>query len=373
MFEFLKLYKNFILISGILPTLLYAPYANASQAEDIHICVNAGAKHANLQLNELTAEYESNFISDNVVIWPGIKCDIRFGGVYNLEINGQNYVYRGFAGEHLYNLNAAFEAATASTIDRLKSRISLLEGRMEFTTKELQGENASPETAFEYIKKGLEEPIQLNDILSDLRTSTDRLTKSNSLEKSKRDTKKTNKSDNSEQQTPKARPTSDSTPSTYYVNTRSLKERLSPSLKGKVTNVIYSGQKVEVYENVDGWARVSKYYDGAVEGVSGQVARWVSLQHLSTTRPAEPITAVNSAVGEAIKKSDDYDLYQKVFEAATQQLIDSKQCNLEELKEYGGWVRSATQKPKLIFFTYCGGSHRDNRIYLDAETGSVFR
>ena len=50
-------------------------------------------------------------------------------------------------------------------------------------------------------------------------------------------------------------------PGAYYVKETVLEERLAPSTDGSVTNRIYRGQKVEVFEIKDGWARVSKFYD----------------------------------------------------------------------------------------------------------------
>lgn len=76
-------------------------------------------------------------------------------------------------------------------------------------------------------------------------------------------------------------------PGTYYVKETVLKERLAPSATASVTNRIYRRQKVVVFEIRNGWARVSKYYDGAVEGKGGQVARWVPASGLSFSQPAE--------------------------------------------------------------------------------------
>jgi hypothetical protein len=76
-------------------------------------------------------------------------------------------------------------------------------------------------------------------------------------------------------------------PSSYYVKENVLEERLAPSNKGNVTNRIHRGQKVEVFELKNDWARVSKYYDGSVEGQNGQVARWVLAAGLSTKQPEE--------------------------------------------------------------------------------------
>lgn len=71
----------------------------------------------------------------------------------------------------------------------------------------------------------------------------------------------------------------------YYVNSDSLNVRLAPNIQGKKTNTLYKRQKVDVYEISDGWARISDYYDGSLEGLHGQVARWVYGEYLSKNKP----------------------------------------------------------------------------------------
>lgn len=39
----------------------------------------------------------------------------------------------------------------------------------------------------------------------------------------------------------------------------------------------------------------------------------------------------------------------------------------------GGWVKSSNHRNQPIYFTYCGGSTVANRLYLNAETGEIFR
>lgn len=78
------------------------------------------------------------------------------------------------------------------------------------------------------------------------------------------------------------------TPGTYYVIADILNVRLAPSPKAKITNRIYRQEKIVVYEVKNGWARISKYYDGWIEGVpQRKVARWVAAKYLSPTRPVD--------------------------------------------------------------------------------------
>lgn len=52
----------------------------------------------------------------------------------------------------------------------------------------------------------------------------------------------------------------------YYVTSDDLNVRLTPDKSGKITNTLYKRQKVEVFEVKGNWARISRYYDGGVEG-----------------------------------------------------------------------------------------------------------
>lgn len=72
----------------------------------------------------------------------------------------------------------------------------------------------------------------------------------------------------------------------YYVTAPTLKVRLAPNGGGKITNRLHRQERVDVLEVRNGWARISRYYDGRTEGLSGDVARWVSLNHLSKQRSA---------------------------------------------------------------------------------------
>jgi hypothetical protein len=76
-------------------------------------------------------------------------------------------------------------------------------------------------------------------------------------------------------------------PGSYYVKADVLDERLGPQDSARSTNRIYRGQRVDVFEVRGGWARVSQFYDGAIEGLSGQVARWVKASGLSATEPSK--------------------------------------------------------------------------------------
>lgn len=163
-------------------------------------------------------------------------------------------------------------------------------------------------------------------------------------------------------------------PGDFYVSSGKLNVRLAPNKTGKITNTLYQRQKVEVFEIKDGWARISRHYDGAAEGLSGNVSQWVFAKYLSANRAAEERTPnSNSPVAKAIKSSEDFSKYQSVFVSASDKLINSGKCTLGDFRQMGGWMRSSNHKPKPVYFTYCGGMAEGIRIYLDAVTGKTFQ
>lgn len=163
-------------------------------------------------------------------------------------------------------------------------------------------------------------------------------------------------------------------PGDYYVTSDETNERLSPNKTGRVTNTLFKRQKVTVLELKDGWARVSKYYDGKVEGMQGQVARWVEAGALSTDRPAdEKVDGVDRALGDALKESDNFGQYKKVFIEASRKLVAERTCSLTGFKSAGGWMKSTQYPSNTVYFVYCGGTAKNNRLYLDVNTLNTFR
>ncbi len=160
----------------------------------------------------------------------------------------------------------------------------------------------------------------------------------------------------------------------YYVSSETLDVRLAPNDGARVTNTLYEKQKVDVLEIKDGWGRISRYYDGTIEGEEGVVARWVLMSRL-TGRPISIQQSSNqepSRLELAIRSSDNFTTYRNAFINASRKLLDEGKCDLGDFQEMGGWVRSSNYKPKPVFFTYCGGMSKENRIYLNAKTGQLF-
>ncbi|MCP4469419.1 MAG: hypothetical protein GY815_01820 [Gammaproteobacteria bacterium] len=89
--------------------------------------------------------------------------------------------------------------------------------------------------------------------------------------------------------------------------------------------------------------------------------------------PAGENIAVSSRILEAMKSSDDLPKYRNTFAWVSAKLVDSGTCKLSGFRDIGGWWRSAAHKPSPVYYTYCGGGSNNDRIYVNAVTGEIFR
>jgi hypothetical protein len=176
-----------------------------------------------------------------------------------------------------------------------------------------------------------------------------------------------------------------------WVTVDRLHRRTCPDERCGSVGTLFFRDKATIYEESMGWARISKVYDASCKGgrseyvdagnakcepsngiVNGQFAEWVSLQYLSAERPADPAAGATGDFA-LVSGSDDYQTYKNVFAKAATDLIASGRCTRTDFVEMGGWIKSANHRTEPIYFTYCGGMRIENRLYLDASTGRVFR
>ncbi|WP_341861453.1 SH3 domain-containing protein [Gymnodinialimonas sp. 57CJ19] len=177
----------------------------------------------------------------------------------------------------------------------------------------------------------------------------------------------------------------------YWVISDRLNRRTCASQSCGIVGQLFFREGVVVREQNAGWARITQPYDAAcvggqsayvdsgngacdpANGISdGAFAEWVSLAHLSRTRPDDPAAGA-SGVEELIAGSDDFASHRAAFAAAAQSLIGQGRCTAQDFRDMGGWVASSSHRGQPIYFTYCGGATVANRLYLNAQTGEVFQ
>lgn len=174
-----------------------------------------------------------------------------------------------------------------------------------------------------------------------------------------------------------------------YVTVENLNKRTCPSSECGITGQALLNNRLKIFEKQDGFARVTDYYNACDNGVhdfvdqgnsnctvengmkDGLFAEWVSLDYLSL----EEKTPSNSLDLDyaLVAGSDDYSKYKDSFLNASQKLISNGTCTEKEIREDIWWKSTTTYASSPVYFIYCGSSHTSNRIYLNAETGRIFK
>ncbi|WP_227267783.1 SH3 domain-containing protein [Roseobacter weihaiensis] len=176
-----------------------------------------------------------------------------------------------------------------------------------------------------------------------------------------------------------------------WVTSERLNRRTCPSESCGVVGQLFFREEVTVHEERDRWARITQPYDASCVGgrseyvdtgnaacdpangiTDGQFAEWASVEYLSKTRPPDPAAGA-SGIEELVAGSDDFARYRTAFVEATQSLISQRHCTERDFRDMGGWVKSSSHRSQPIYFTYCGGATVANRLYLNADTGEIFK
>lgn len=143
----------------------------------------------------------------------------------------------------------------------------------------------------------------------------------------------------------------------WYVTDNTLSVYLEPKNSAKITNKLYKSQKVSVYQMSEGWARISEYYDGDVEGISGKVARWVEIRGLSKLKPntnSNIIMSTNSRISkDAIPAVGENGLTEDDVQIITKGALKYLNNGICDKIEYG----DKSINKKNTYYINCGGQN----------------
>ncbi|PJC87119.1 hypothetical protein CSW98_04235 [Vibrio sp. HA2012] len=155
----------------------------------------------------------------------------------------------------------------------------------------------------------------------------------------------------------------------YYVMSSRLNVRAYPEATSGIRAVLYKTDMITAKEIKGEWVRIGGYE----VHVSGKdMAQWVHLNYLSATKPVITDEERRNTTVALIKKSDDFVQYEEIFIQATQELLNSGKCKIDDFELLGGWVRSVTYADDPVYFIYCRGTDLQHKIYLNVENGDVF-
>jgi len=145
--------------SGLVALLVAAVSGAAygGTADNISACVQKAREFAGVQLNEFDAVYKGNILSMSVATWPNAVCEVKLGSVYNLRVNGKELIVEGFAGRDSLELNSKLQGQTDQAIQQLRSRIALLEQRMDQATESLKKPKPDHSGLSAHIASGVEQ------------------------------------------------------------------------------------------------------------------------------------------------------------------------------------------------------------------------
>ena len=178
---------------------------------------------------------------------------------------------------------------------------------------------------------------------------------------------------------------------TYWNTVDRLNRRTCPSTKCGIVGRKFFREGATVYEIRNGWARITPPYNAscrngyseyvdkgnnacdASNGIQdGKFSEWVALKYLSKDRPTDPAES-EIGLAKVIGDSDDFQIYRDVFLKAAIRLIDQGVCEEKDFKEVAGFTKSTIYRDQPIYFTYCGGLHKRNKVHLNVQNGKIFR
>lgn len=141
---------------AIATLMLAAPTsASAGEAENILACIEAVESYSSRTVDEFDVRYTGRILGFSSAEWQGIVCEITLGQVYNLTVDGHEYIFEGFSGRQASVAFDGLETDTEEAISLLESRIQLLERRLEEARDSLQMPNPDIQEIEEFIGEGI--------------------------------------------------------------------------------------------------------------------------------------------------------------------------------------------------------------------------
>ena len=162
-------------------------------------------------------------------------------------------------------------------------------------------------------------------------------------------------------------PMSEYRTSDAYVLVDIAEQHIEPSEESEVVNRLSLGERVDVFEESNGWSRVTWYYDHFFDG--SKYARWMKTSFLGSEKPPSPEHELpDTRLGKALANSDEVRIYWRRFLQGAKRAIERGLVSEDDFVEWGGWVRSASVEG---FYFINPELHVTARIYLHAPTGRM--
>ena len=144
------------LLYGLAVIAVLAPSTSgASEEGNIRACIDAIDAYSGKNVDEFDVRYDGRILGFSTASWPGVACEVSMDTVFNLTIDGKQYVVDQFSGVEAKKTFEMLSAETDEAIAILESRISSLKRRIDKTEKDLKIPNADISASSAYIMEGI--------------------------------------------------------------------------------------------------------------------------------------------------------------------------------------------------------------------------
>lgn len=143
----------------LLVALLLSTNVLAGEAENITACVNKAKEFAGVSLDPFAVKYEGNYVAFSTARWPEATCEVKVAQVYNLQVNGEYLIYKGYSGKQSYDLAMELQAKTDEAIKQMRSRIALIEQRANQASNSLRKPNPDYKHLTRYVDEGIQRSL----------------------------------------------------------------------------------------------------------------------------------------------------------------------------------------------------------------------
>lgn len=126
---------------------LSAATASADDTENISACADAVSERTGKEPDVFDVSYEGNIFDFSVAEWPGIRCEVKFGEVYNLIIDGRQEVSEGWPSTEAKTTYEELEAEVARAQRTLQSRQDLLGAALAEAAQVLRAHGSDVDSA----------------------------------------------------------------------------------------------------------------------------------------------------------------------------------------------------------------------------------
>jgi hypothetical protein len=154
----------------------------------------------------------------------------------------------------------------------------------------------------------------------------------------------------------------------FFVISPGIEIYAKPNFESQVVGKTELREVVKVYQEKGRWSRVQSW----INETTGK-SQWIYNEHLSTEHPGVTVQERYQTIKQLIASTDDFEQYEARFIELTDSVLQSKQCSEEDLTQLKGWIRSFNYPDEPIYYSYCGGLEVEDKLYINLDSGDVFR